>query len=235
MSVYIKAEKICVDFPIFNAPHRSLKKNFLRMATGGRISSEAGKGVSVRALDGIDFEVREGDRLGLTGHNGSGKSTLLRVLAGVYEPTAGTLVVEGRIASLLDISIGMDFEASGLENIYLRGLLMGLPRQVIRSKIDEITSFSELGDYIEMPVRTYSSGMVMRLAFSIATSIEADILLMDEWLSVGDADFVKKAEDRLRGLVLKTPILVMASHSPEILKEVCTKVIRLEAGKMCDG
>ncbi|MHB1287538.1 MAG: ABC transporter ATP-binding protein [Leptospirales bacterium] len=235
MSVYIKAEKICVDFPIFNAPHRSLKKNFLRMATGGRISSEAGKGVSVCALDGIDFEVREGGRLGLTGHNGSGKSTLLRVLAGVYEPTAGTIVVKGRVASLLDISIGMDFEASGLENIYLRGLLMGLSRQVIRSKVDEIMSFSGLGDYIEMPVRTYSSGMVMRLAFSIATSIEADILLMDEWLSVGDADFVKKAEDRLKNLVFKTPILVMASHSPEILKDVCNRVLRLEGGKMCDG
>lgn len=202
------------------------------MATGGRISSEAGKGVSIRALDAIDFEVREGERLGLTGHNGSGKSTLLRVLAGVYEPTTGTIVVRGRIASLLDISIGMDFEASGLENIYLRGLLMGLPRQVIRSKIDEITVFSELGDYIEMPVRTYSSGMVMRLAFSIATSIEADILLMDEWLSVGDADFVKKAEDKLKSLISRTPILVMASHSPEILKEVCTKVMRLEGGRV---
>ena len=204
----------------------------LRVATGGRISSEAGKGVSIRALDAIDFEVREGERLGLTGHNGSGKSTLLRVLAGVYEPTTGTIVVRGRIASLLDISIGMDFEASGLENIYLRGLLMGLPRQVIRSKIDEITVFSELGDYIEMPVRTYSSGMVMRLAFSIATSIEADILLMDEWLSVGDADFVKKAEDKLKSLISRTPILVMASHSPEILKEVCTKVMRLEGGRV---
>ncbi|AKS23119.1 MAG: Teichoic-acid-transporting ATPase [Leptospirillum sp. Group II 'C75'] len=232
MRTYIKAENVCVDFPIFNAPHRSFKKNFLRVATGGRISSEARKGVSIRALDAIDFEVREGERLGLTGHNGSGKSTLLRVLAGVYEPTVGTIVVRGRIASLLDISIGMDFEASGLENIYIRGLLMGLPKQVIRSKIDEITAFSELGDYIEMPVRTYSSGMVMRLAFSIATSIEADILLMDEWLSVGDADFVKKAEDKLKSLISRTPILVMASHSPEILKEVCTKVMRLEGGRV---
>lgn len=232
MRTYIKAENVCVDFPIFNAPHRSFKKNLLRVATGGRISSEARKGVSIRALDAIDFEVREGERLGLTGHNGSGKSTLLRVLAGVYEPTVGTIVVRGRIASLLDISIGMDFEASGLENIYLRGLLMGLSRQVIRSKIDEITVFSELGDYIEMPVRTYSSGMVMRLAFSIATSIDADILLMDEWLSVGDADFVKKAEDKLKSLISRTPILVMASHSPEILKEVCTKVMRLEGGRV---
>lgn len=234
MSVYLKAERICVDFPIFNAPHRSLKKNLLRVATGGKISSEAGRRVIIRALDGIDFEIREGDRLGLTGHNGSGKSTLLRVLAGVYEPTSGTLVSHGRIASLLDISIGMDFESSGLENIYLRGLLMGLPRQMIREKIDEITSFSELGDYIEMPVRTYSSGMVMRLAFSITTSIETDILLMDEWLSVGDADFVKKAEDKLRSMISKTPILVIASHSEEILKDVCNRVLRLERGRIVD-
>lgn len=232
MSVYIKAENICVDFPIFNTPHRSLKKNLLRVATGGKISSEAGKGVTIRALDGIDLSVREGDRLGLTGHNGSGKSTLLKVLAGVYEPTGGSLVVRGRIASLLDISIGMDFESSGLENIYFRGLLMGLSRQAIRSKIDEITEFSELGDYIEMPVRTYSSGMVMRLAFSISTSVEADILLMDEWLSVGDSDFVKKAEDRLKSLIDKTPILVMATHSREILGEVCNKVVRLDGGRL---
>lgn len=232
MSVHIEAENVCVDFPIFNTPHRSLKKNLLRLATGGKISSEAGKGVTIRALDGIDLSVREGDRLGLTGHNGSGKSTLLRVLAGVYEPTGGSLVVRGRIASLLDISIGMDFEASGLENIYFRGLLMGLSRQTIRSKIDEITEFSELGDYIEMPVRTYSSGMVMRLAFSISTSVEADILLMDEWLSVGDSDFVKKAEDRLKNLIDKTPILVMATHSEEILREVCNKVVKLDAGRL---
>ncbi|MHB1606657.1 MAG: ABC transporter ATP-binding protein [Leptospirales bacterium] len=232
MSVHIEAENVCVDFPIFNTPHRSLKKNLLRLATGGKISSEAGKGVTIRALDGIDLSVREGDRLGLTGHNGSGKSTLLRVLAGVYEPTGGSLVVRGRIASLLDISIGMDFEGSGLENIYFRGLLMGLSRQTIRSKIDEITEFSELGDYIEMPVRTYSSGMVMRLAFSISTSVEADILLMDEWLSVGDSDFVKKAEDRLKNLIDKTPILVMATHSEEILREVCNKVVKLDAGRL---
>ena len=232
---YIKGEKICVDYPIFNAPHRSLKKNLLRVATGGRISREAGKGVTVRALDGIDLDIREGDRVGLTGHNGSGKSTLLRVLAGVYEPTEGSLDVQGRVASLLDISIGMDFEASGLENIFLRGLLLGLSKTEVEKKLEEITSFSELGEYIDMPVRTYSSGMVMRLAFSIATSIEADILLMDEWLSVGDADFVKKAEDRMRSLVYRTPILVMASHSKEILQDVCTRVMRLDSGRIIES
>ena len=232
MSVRIKGENICVDYPIFNGPHRSLKKNLLRVATGGRISRDAGRGVTVRALDGIDLEIREGERIGLTGHNGSGKSTLLRVLAGVYEPTGGRLEVHGRVASLLDISIGMDVEASGLENIFLKGLLLGFSRNDIQKKVEEIMDFSGLGEYIDMPVRTYSSGMVMRLAFSIATSIEADILLMDEWLSVGDADFVKKAEDRLKSLIHRTPILVIASHSKEVLQEVCSRVMRLEGGKI---
>ena len=232
MSVHIKGENICVDYPIFNGPHRSLKKNLLRVATGGRISHDAGRGVTVRALDGIDLEIQEGERIGLTGHNGSGKSTLLRVLAGVYEPTGGRLEVHGRVASLLDISIGMDVEASGLENIFLKGLLLGFSRNDIQKKVEEIMDFSGLGEYIDMPVRTYSSGMVMRLAFSIATSIEADILLMDEWLSVGDADFVKKAEDRLKSLIHQTPILVIASHAKEILQEVCSRVLRLEGGKI---
>jgi lipopolysaccharide transport system ATP-binding protein len=232
VGVSITANNIAVDFPIYNSPHRSLKKNLMKLATGGRISSDAGGGVSVRALDGVSFELSEGERLGLTGHNGSGKSTLLRVLAGVYEPIGGILDVRGRIASLLDISIGMDSESTGLENILLRGLLLGLSKEEIRRKTDEIIEFSELGDFIELPVRTYSSGMSMRLSFSIATCVDADILLMDEWLSVGDSDFVKKAEDRLKSLVRKTPILVMASHSPEILKEVCTKVIRLESGRI---
>lgn len=232
MNAHIRASHVSVDFPIYNAPHRSLKKSLLRVATGGHISAESGHRVTVRALDDVSFEIREGDRIGLMGHNGSGKTTLLRVLAGVYEPTSGSLEVKGRVASLLDISIGMDFESSGIENIFLRGLLMGLSRKEIKEKIEDITDFSGLGDFLDMPVRTYSSGMTMRLVFSIATSVEADILLMDEWLSVGDADFVKRAEERLKALVSKTPILVMATHSKEILKDVCSKVILFEGGKV---
>ncbi len=232
VSVSISAEDLSVVFHIYNSPHRSFKKKLLNLTTGGRISSEASGEVSVRALDGISFKVSEGDRLGLSGHNGSGKSTLLRVLAGVYEPTSGKLEVRGRIASLLDISIGMDGESSGIENIYLRGILLGLSKKEVQRKIDEIVDFSELGNFIDLPIRTYSSGMWMRLAFSIATSIDADILLMDEWLSVGDTDFVKKAEDRLRLIVKKTPIIVIASHSLEVLNEVCNRRINLEGGRI---
>lgn len=234
MSVSIRAANLTVDFTVYNSPHRSLKKNLLHFATGGHISSEVSGVVTIRALDGVSFDLSEGERLGLSGHNGSGKSTLLKVLAGVYAPTAGKLDISGKVASLLDISIGMDGEASGIENIYIRGILLGLTMEEIRKKVDEIVDFSELGNFIDLPVRTYSSGMSMRLAFSIATSVEADILLMDEWLSVGDSDFVKKAEARLKSLVKKTPILVMASHSPEVLNEVCTKVIRLESGRIVD-
>lgn len=234
MSVSIRAENLTVDFAVYNSPHRSLKKNLLHFATGGHISSGVSGVVTIRALDGVSFDLSEGERLGLSGHNGSGKSTLLKVLAGVYAPTEGKLDISGKVASLLDISIGMDGEASGIENIYLRGILLGLTMEEIRKKVDEIVDFSELGNFIDLPIRTYSSGMSMRLAFSIATSVEADILLMDEWLSVGDSDFVKKAEARLKSLVKKTPILVMASHSPEVLNEVCTKVIRLESGRIVD-
>lgn len=232
MKAHILTENLCVDFPIYNAPHRSLKKSFLRVATGGRISAESGNRVTIRALDEISFEVKEGERLGLVGHNGSGKTTLLRVLAGVYEPTSGTLDVKGRVASLLDISIGMDPEASGYENIFYRGLLMGLSKSEIQKRVEEIADFSGLGDFMNMPVRTYSSGMSMRLAFSIATTVEADILLMDEWLSVGDAEFVKKAEERMKDLVDKTSILVMATHSQEILKEICSSMIILDKGRI---
>jgi len=232
LTASIKTENLTVDFTIYNTHHRSIKKNFLKFATGGRISSDAGGGIVVRALEDIHLEIKEGDRVGLTGHNGSGKSTLLRVLAGVYSPTSGKIVVNGKIASLIDISIGMDPEISGIENIYLRGILLGLTRLEIKKRIEEIIDFSELGEYIDLPIRTYSSGMLMRLGFSISVCVEADILLMDEWLSVGDLDFVKKAEDRLKALVNKTPILIMASHRPDIVREVCTRVITMERGRI---
>lgn len=232
---FIRAEKLVVDFPILSNAHRSLKNTVIHMTTGGRVAHFAGNKVAVRALDHLDFTFKAGDRVGITGHNGSGKTTLLRVLAGAYEPTGGALHSKGRIASLLDISLGMDHDATGYENIFLRGIMMGLTPREIRAKTEEIADFTGLGEYLDMPVRTYSSGMHLRLAFAVSTSVDADILIMDEWLSVGDKEFSEKAYQRLSALVDKAAILVMASHSPELITKVCNRGLRLEHGRIAES
>ena len=228
----IVARNVFVEFPIYENSHRSLKKAVLNLTTGGRIGHDAGRHTVVRALDDLNFTFSDGERIGLVGHNGSGKTTLLRTLSGVYAPVRGDLKVTGKIASLLDVSMGLDPDATGFENIYLRGILDGLKPARIRSKIDEIADFSELGDYLNLPVRTYSSGMMLRLAFAISTSVEADILIMDEWLSVGDAEFSLKAAERLEHLVGKASLLVVASHDPQLIARVCTRKISMEHGKI---
>jgi len=232
MSISIVARDIAVQFPIYENSHRSLKKAVLNISTGGKIGQDAGRHIVVTALDGLSFNFEEGARVGLVGHNGSGKTTLLRVLSGVYAPTRGELKVQGRVASLLDVSMGLDPDATGFENIYLRGILDGLKPAKIRDKIDEIADFSELGDYLNLPVRTYSSGMMLRLAFAISTSVEADILIMDEWLSVGDAAFSVKAEQRLKKIVGKAAIMVIATHDPNLIDRVCNRKIGLEHGRI---
>jgi lipopolysaccharide transport system ATP-binding protein len=228
----IRAETLVVEFPIYGAKSRSLKNTAIRAATGGILARDAADRVVVRALDNLSFEWREGDRIGLAGHNGSGKTTLLRAIAGIYEPIGGSLTVDGRIASMLSLTVGMDPEATGYENIFLRGVTMGLTRHEIAQVADDVCEFSELGDYIEMPLRTYSSGMAMRLAFAIATSVKADILLMDEWLSVGDEAFAHKSKRRLSELIDQAKILVLASHSPEVIRANCSRVIRLDHGRI---
>ena len=228
---FIKAENVVVEFPIYNASHRSLRKSLIRASTGGLVAADAGKHVTVRALDNVSFEINPGDRVGLVGHNGAGKTTLLRVLAGVYAPVAGRLAVKGRIVSLIDMSHGMEPEATGYENIFLRGIMMGLTPREIEGRLQSIAEFSELGeDFLNMPVRTYSSGMSLRLAFAVSTSIHADIILMDEWLSVGDAAFSEKATQRLNEMVENSSILVLASHSPALMNRMCNRVLFLEHG-----
>jgi len=204
----------------------------MRTATGGILAHDAQDRVTVRALDNISFQFKEGDRVGLLGHNGAGKSTLLRLLAGIYEPSQGHLETYGSISSMLNISLGMDYEATGIENIYLRGHLMGVPPKKMHSLIDEISDFTELGDYLHLPMRTYSSGMAMRLAFAVSTSVEADIILMDEWLSVGDVSFVEKAKKRLDKMVSNSKLIVLASHSKELIESQCNKVFQLDHGKL---
>ncbi|ANN69086.1 ABC transporter ATP-binding protein [Bordetella bronchialis] len=225
-------DQVSVDFPIYNASARSLKKRLFQVATGGQLGADEHGRVTVRALDNLTLQLRDGDRVGLVGHNGAGKSTLLRLLSGVYEPSSGRASIKGEIGSLIDISFGIDPEATGRENIFLRGALLGLDRMEIKERMDEIAEFSELGDFIDMPVRTYSSGMHLRLAFSVSTVIRPEILLMDEWLSVGDEGFRHKAEQRLSELVAATNILVIASHSRELVMNTCNRVIWLEHGKI---
>lgn len=230
--ISIVFDQAAVDFPIYNADARSLKKRLINVATGGKIDANEQGQVIVRALENLSFTFHDGDRVGLIGHNGAGKSTLLRLLSGVYAPTSGRISVTGEIASLIDISLGIDPEATGRENIYIRGGLLGLTRNEINGQIDEIVDFSELGVFVDMPLRTYSTGMQLRLAFAVSTIVRPQILLMDEWLSVGDAEFQEKAEKRLNDLVQSTNILVIASHSSELLYKVCNRLVWLEHGRI---
>lgn len=228
----IEFNNVCVDFPIYNADGRSLKKRLLQVATGGQLGADQNGRVVVRALEGLSFSLKDGDRLGIVGHNGAGKTTLLRLLSGVYVPSTGTARIHGEIGSLIAISLGIDPEATGRENIFLRGGLLGLAKSEISRQLDEIIDFSELGDFVDMPVRTYSTGMHLRLAFAVSTILRPEILLMDEWLSVGDEGFKHKAEERMKELVKSTNILVIASHSRELVLRTCNRVIWLEHGKI---
>ena len=218
--------------PIFNASARSLTNKIVSAATGGALTAQKGGHLSVEALKDIDLRIEAGDRVGIIGHNGSGKSTLLRLLSGIYEPSSGTIERSGSIASLVDISLGINGENTGRENILLRAKLMGLSNREIEAKINEIIDFSELGSYIDLPVRVYSSGMLLRLAFSVSTSITADILIMDEWLSVGDDSFSERASARMSGLVDQADILIIASHNRDLIQETCNKVIWLRHGRV---
>lgn len=229
---HITFSNVSIEFPIFNATGRSLTSSILKVATGGKLDADTNGRVLVKALTDISFSLREGDRVALLGHNGAGKSTMLRALGRVYSPTKGTAEIVGEIGSLIDISLGINPEATGRENVFIRGQLLGLTKQEIADKYEEIVAFAELGDFMEMPVRTYSSGMHLRLAFAVSTVVRPEILLMDEWLSVGDADFQHKAEARLRDLVSGTKILAIATHSRELVEAVCNRAIWLEHGQI---
>lgn len=228
----ITFENASVSIPIFNANGRSLTSRILQVATGGRLDADPNGHVAVIALDNLTFTIRDGSRVGLLGHNGAGKSTLLRALSGVYAPSVGKAIIEGEVGSLIDLSLGINPEATGRENIYIRGALLGLTKREIAQRFDSIVEFSELGDFIEMPVRTYSSGMHLRLAFAVSTVVRPEILLMDEWLSVGDESFRHKAEARLTEIVDSTKILVIATHSRELLEKTCSRAIWLEHGQV---
>ncbi|MES2998379.1 MAG: ABC transporter ATP-binding protein [Pseudomonadota bacterium] len=227
----IQLDSVSVDFPIYNFSARSLRKQFLCLTTGGVLKSQENT-VLVKALDKVTLKFNHGDRVGLIGHNGAGKSTLLRVLANIYEPIQGRIYYQGKISPLLNVMLGINPESTGYENIMVRGLLLGLTRKEIGDKLAQIVEFTELGDYLFAPVRTYSSGMQLRLAFAVAICVKPDILLMDEMLAVGDAEFAKKAQICLEEFIDQSSILVLASHSNETIQRFCNKVVLLEKGQL---
>ncbi len=226
--VSIDVHNAYVDFPIFDAKTRSLKKRVLGKV-GGKIGTES-KVPIIEALHDVTLSLKQGDRVGLVGHNGAGKSTLLRLLSGIYEPTRGSARISGKIAPVFDLGIGMDPEISGLENIIVRGLFLGMTAKEMEARVDDIADFTELGDYLQMPLRTYSTGMRVRLALGVVTSIDPEILILDEGIGAVDAAFLNKAKDRLKDLVKRSGILVFASHSDEFLFELCDSAIWMDEG-----
>lgn len=228
----ISIENLSVEFAIYGSNSRSLKNTIMAQATGGRIMSGARDVVAVRAIDGLSLELKSGDRVGLVGHNGSGKTTLLRVLAGIYKPVRGTITIEGSVGTILDPAAGIDPEATGIENIHLRGRLLGMTRREIEASIDDIASFTDLGDFLTLPMKTYSAGMSARLAFGISTAMQHDILLIDEGIGTGDAAFQEKAQKRIEGLFARTSIVLLASHAEDLIKRYCNRKIEMSHGRL---
>jgi ABC-2 type transport system ATP-binding protein/lipopolysaccharide transport system ATP-binding protein len=226
----LRLRDIAVEFPIYSGGSRSLRKVLFNRTTQGNLARDAHDRITVQALSGITLDIETGDRVALIGANGAGKSTLLKVLAGIYEPTRGQFRANGRISALLTASIGLNPDATGRENIITRGLFMDVHPRDMRPRIDEIIEFTELGYFIDMPVRTYSAGMMIRLCFAVATSVRPQILLMDEWVGAGDAAFLNKARRRMEDFLSGTSILVLASHSVPLLKEWCNRAILLDHG-----
>lgn len=214
-TAHVKADQLTVTFPLRLAGIRN---------TGSREQH--------KALDAINFTLEPGARIGLLGRNGSGKSTLLRALAGVYPPTSGTLTVNGRVAAIFNASLGFVQEATGIENIYLRGAMLGLSFDEIRALVPSIVEFSELGDWVHQPIHRYSSGMSLRLAFSITTAVRSDILLLDEWLGAGDAAFLRKARARMQSMVEDARMVVLATHNLNLMRSQCNQAMVLEEGKL---
>jgi ABC-type polysaccharide/polyol phosphate transport system ATPase subunit len=221
-----------VEFPVFQDSSRSLKKFLFASSTKGHIARDALDQHVVRALDRVTLDVVDGDRVALIGANGAGKSTLLKILAGIYHPTGGSVQVSGRRSALLNNTLGFNPEATGRENIILRGMYMDIHPRKMRAHLEEIIEFAELRAHIDMPVRTYSDGMMMRLGVAVSTCIPPEILLVDEWLSAGDAEFLDKAHKRMEEFVGRSNIMVLASHSMSLLQQWCNRGVLLQKGRV---
>jgi ABC-type polysaccharide/polyol phosphate transport system ATPase subunit len=226
--IFMRAEQLGVTFPVRgNIREQGVSEHDPRL-----IWDKHRRLRGVRALDGIDLQLNEGDRVAIVGRNGSGKTTLLQILGRILSPNTGRVIYNGRLTSLININVGIQAEASGHRNITLRGLASGYSHKQIEAKRDEIAEFSELGDFLNMPMTSYSAGMRMRLTFAIATAFDPEILILDEWLSAGDVAFKKKATQRMQEFVSKAGILVLASHSKQLMLENCSRCIWLDSGKI---
>jgi ABC-type polysaccharide/polyol phosphate transport system ATPase subunit len=232
--VHLSFERVTVRYPVHNNRTKSLRNNLVRISTGGRLDAESGRVQVVTALDDVSLTLEQGDAVGLVGHNGAGKSTMLRTMAGVYKPTQGTVRRQGRVATVLELGAGVDPELSGYENITRMGVLLGLTIAETRAKTQEIEEFTQLGNFLQLPVRTYSSGMATRLMFAVATSTRPDILLVDEVFGAGDAEFQEKARQRMSRLINSVGIFVFASHDHELVRTYCNRFLRLEHGKVME-
>lgn len=231
MSFVVDVSNVELTYPIYSVRAQSLRNTIANLAVGGSVLRDGHDVVFVRALAGVSFSLSEGDRLGIIGHNGAGKSTLLKVLAGVYEPDKGLVNVAGQVSSMIDISLGVDAELTGRENILNMGRMRGHTIRQIQQKVPEIIEFSDLGHFVDLPMKTYSAGMATRLVFAVATSLEPDVLLMDEWIGAGDAGFFQKALNRLHGILERSRVIVLASHNFPLIQDLCNKLIVLDGGR----
>jgi ABC-type polysaccharide/polyol phosphate transport system ATPase subunit len=231
IDTFLEVNNLTLEIPLFNV-NRSFRTSLINRLTGATINQdEHSKQISIRALHDISFRLEAGDRLGLVGHNGAGKTTLLRLLSRIYRPIIGNYRYYGRITPLFNMSLGLDLDDTGIDNIYTIGMHLGMTKSEIEAKRNDIIEFSDLGDYIYLPMRIYSAGMQMRLSFAIATSLDPDILLMDEGIGAGDANFAEKAEGRLSRFYEKCGIMVVASHSDDLIRKLCNKALLLEKGR----
>jgi ABC-type polysaccharide/polyol phosphate transport system ATPase subunit len=224
----IELDNVSLTFTVRRQKRLTLKEYLVR----GLFASRSNQAVAVHALAGVNLSARDGDRIGVIGHNGAGKSTLLKLIAGIYPPTHGSRGVAGKICSLFDISLGFEHEATGWDNIAYRSYLQGETPATLRGKIDEIAAFTELGEFLSLPVRHYSAGMMMRLAFAIATSVEPEVLLIDEVLAVGDLAFQRKAHARMKELMSSARLMVLVAHDLETIREMCTRVLWMRHGQV---
>jgi ABC-type polysaccharide/polyol phosphate transport system ATPase subunit len=232
VDVELTLKNVSVSFPIYHGGARSLKKRLLFGGSGGKLARDANQRITVEALRNVSLTFRADDRVALIGANGAGKTTLLRAMAGIYEPQAGIVTSRGLISPMFDITLGIDSEISGYDNIRLRGLILGLDAHEIEQRMADIVEFTELGDYLDIPVRTYSSGMMTRLTFAVTTCFAPEILLMDEWIIAGDAGFLAKAQRRIEAFLEQTSIVVLASHSEEICRRWCNKAVWMDGGEV---